>query len=75
MKTRHHLESRFETKDEQPPWFQGFSISLVTHTAKTKMHQHQAISSLRPIPASEKKNNLCTTLMYDWKKSRCILEN
>jgi hypothetical protein len=55
MKTRHHLESRFETKDEQPPWFQGFSISLVTHTAKTDMHQYQAIRNLRPIPASAKK--------------------
>jgi hypothetical protein len=55
MKTWHHLESRFETKDAHPICFSDLSIFLIIHTAKTDRNQYQAISSLQPIPTSAKK--------------------
>jgi hypothetical protein len=38
------LRITFETKDEHPTLFQGSSSSLVTHTAKIEMHQHQGVT-------------------------------
>jgi hypothetical protein len=51
-------------KDEHPTWFSGSSISLVTHTAKIEMHQHQA-KILRSQSQQVQKKKLYITPILD----------
>jgi hypothetical protein len=60
MKTKHHLGSCFETKQEHLTWFPASSLLLVIHTAKIEMHQHQAITARGQFQQVQK-NNLCIT--------------